>query len=395
MRERWAVWAHADRRNNVGSPRLLLLLLFWMLSGAAPNHVRAQDRASDIDEAIAWYHRGQPAEAVIRLRALVVDADTIRVAPQVLSKAYTYLAMSTSATDQPIEASMAVVSAVRTDAATFVTVADAWARQKVSRAVIDSAMTCLLNEAVAAYNRGRYTVSVRDLEAMVALEDLVDPNLAARIHIYLAFNYVATRQPSRASDAFRAALQLDRNLTLGEDAVIAPKIRRVFVQTRRETLEQMRKHERVQTFWRSCLIPGWGQRYRGDRLKGYGFMAAQVGILTGMAIAINRVGTARNGYVNFGVDDAVAIYAQRQSIEDLDAALHARFDTYRTSLKQANVMIGLAIGLWGVNMLDALLLSGRKADYSLSRRMDTRPVRMAMTWDPTGRRWTMGYQLRW
>jgi hypothetical protein len=58
-------------------------------------------------------------------------------------------------------------------------------------------------------------------------------------------------------------------------------------------------------------------------------------------------------------------------------------------------MIILAAGVWSLNMLDALLLSGQQGDFDLSRRPDTHTYGMAMTWDPASRRWTMGYQLRW
>lgn len=370
--------------------RLFMLASCILLATLCPP-VQAQESASAIRDAIARYRDGRPAETIERLNGLLASPDTVSIDRKARALAETYLALSYLATDRPAAAQAAVERAILTEPSAFVEHADAW--PKKHRAVIDSAAARLVADAVRLYDDAEYERVADQLRAVASLDGIVSQGLSAEVHAYLAFTYVAMNRLDRARREFQTALQANPKLTLDDEAVIAPKLRRVFVTVRRETLARSRGRTLRNSFWRSLVIPGWGQMYRGQHVKGYGLMAVEAGLVTGTVVAVRSFATARNAYVRFSTDEALAIYSQHRSIADVSKTVQRRYDRYASSARRANVLIGLATGFWGLNLLDVLIGSPRHE--SLSGASHDQPAGLTMAWEPAAQQWLVRYRVMW
>lgn len=95
-------------------------------------------------------------------------------------------------------------------------------------------------------------------------------------------------------------------------------------------------------FARSLIIPGWGQLYKGNAVKGGCILAGEVALITGILVAENL----RNSYVK----------KMREQPQHLK--------TYNTKADNCenirNVCIGGAAALYVYNLVDALVANGRK-----------------------------------
>jgi TolB-like protein len=111
---------------------------------------------------------------------------------------------------------------------------------------------------------------------------------------------------------------------------------------------------RGDAFFRSLLIPGWGQQYNNQTTKGWIFTGLAAGI-GGYAIASHlMMQSSQDKYLDpAGVEPGQTnAYYTQKSVEYYDSA--------QSSLTQRNVaLIGLGV-LWGINAVDAYL-SGKSA----------------------------------
>ena len=213
------------------------------------------------------------------------------------------------------EAEAAMESALRADGRTFAEFGRDWAKD--NRELTDPVVMKFLDKGIMLWDDAEYDRAVMEFTMVLPIEDAIGNLAAAEIHKFLAFCYVALRKTTQARLEFRTALRLNKDLELGDNSVIAPKLRRPFLAVRRDALRQSQSSSRRNTLLRSLLLPGWGQLYRGDRLKGYGFMAAEMMMLTGFFLSARSYGQARDAYLNFGVDDAVVIFDQQNSVADV------------------------------------------------------------------------------
>ena len=108
--------------------------------------------------------------------------------------------------------------------------------------------------------------------------------------------------------------------------------------------------------FRSLLIPGWGQIYNREPVKGYVFMGA-IGASIGTGIAFHLIGTsAEQTYKSTTTGPALCASAglpatctaeqQQAAAESLRTKAESRY-TVR------NVALGVAGSLWLLNVLDA------------------------------------------
>ena len=124
-------------------------------------------------------------------------------------------------------------------------------------------------------------------------------------------------------------------------------------------------------------------------------MAAEASFLTGMFLSLRSYGNARDAYQNFGVDDALAVYNQQNSIADVRSELDTRFDRFQSKSKQVNTMIALAVGVWAINIVDTLIFSLRR-DYLYAQDTSGQSSRgFVMDWDTNNRQWGIKYGLSW
>lgn len=96
--------------------------------------------------------------------------------------------------------------------------------------------------------------------------------------------------------------------------------------------------------WRSALVPGWGQLYKGSKTKGAFILGGTVALAGGIIYAENkRVSYNRNLAESYG-SDRKRFYADKAS----------------TMSNVRNICIGGAIALYIYNLIDAAVSSGAK-----------------------------------
>lgn len=107
-------------------------------------------------------------------------------------------------------------------------------------------------------------------------------------------------------------------------------------------------------FARSLIVPGWGQLYKGNTVKGACILGGEVALVAGILVAENL----RSSYVK----------KMREQPQHLK--------TYNTKADNwenvRNVCIGGAAALYVYNLIDALVANGRK------RSITHKPVRLAV-----------------
>ena len=380
----------SDRRSLMGWHSCYIFLIPFIFF---PNMIYGQDLDARIAEAVHLYEANEPSDASLLLQSILTSADAPQLEEAVHAKAYTYLAMSEWSLYRRTSTESAVISALELDASTFVTHGDSWATNNAT--IIDSVAKTVLMDAIFQYEEAEYTKSVEHLITIVPIEKYLPASLASDIHKYLAFNFVAQRKRKLAQQEFQTALRYNPKLTLGDDAVIAPKIRRTYMTIRDNTIQKSRHKAQLNTILRSLILPGWGQIHRGDRLRGYGFMAIQGGLLAGTLLSVRSYTQARDAYdPGFGEADALSIYYQRYDIDDVNAELNALYSRYQSKGRQTNVFIGLLATVWAVNIIDAMILSSRRdlIDFTTA---PSRSGRLAMDWDQKTRLWRVQYRLNW
>ena len=117
---------------------------------------------------------------------------------------------------------------------------------------------------------------------------------------------------------------------------------------------------RKDAMFRSLLIPGWGQIYNRESVKGYLFMGG-VAAAVGTAIALHQMGaSSENQY-------KTASITAGQAPADFQAQVAALRQKAQDRYAQRNVAIAVGGGLWMLNLLDAYF-SGVDGDRLLSRK---------------------------
>lgn len=127
--------------------------------------------------------------------------------------------------------------------------------------------------------------------------------------------------------------------------VIAPNLSVEFEET--TTTTQYGTHG----LWRSMIIPGWGQFYKGSTAKGAMFLGGTAALAGGMVYCQSRIINSRNLAAQTYNPEHLRIYSRRIS----------NFSTAR------NVCIGATAALYIWNLVDAVVAPG-------ARRVVIRPV---------------------
>ncbi|MBM3262946.1 MAG: hypothetical protein FJY97_05910 [candidate division Zixibacteria bacterium] len=207
------------------------------------------------------------------------------------------------------------------------------------------------------FDEAEYDASTKRLSALTNVEPLLTKTLASEVRKYLALNLVAQRKQEMARREFDLAVKLNPGLHIGDEAVVSPKIRRMFYTIQDNTLRKTIKASRRYTLLRAAAWPGWGHVYRGEHRKGYIYMGAQFAALTGTALSFYSFIKARQAYTSFDDLEAFKIYKRTNSVHSVRAELQNRYDGYRSSARRTNLLIALSAGIWGVGLVDAYMLT--------------------------------------
>lgn len=125
---------------------------------------------------------------------------------------------------------------------------------------------------------------------------------------------------------------------------------------------------RVKAALRSMIIPGWGQSYSGRKTKSLLFGAAFTGAVISYLYLNDEFKTKKNEYFRLRSEYDVAV-AGGGAIDILADKHRAMIKAQQVTYDAENdrrVTIALTAGIWGLNVLDALLFSpGERATFSV------------------------------
>lgn len=129
-----------------------------------------------------------------------------------------------------------------------------------------------------------------------------------------------------------------------------------------ERVQKQTERQQVLTggLWRSAVMPGWGQYHRGEHKKGYVFGSLFVGSLVLWYRADADYKQAAENLRSTTLNLSAIVLSQR-STASIVASLtlaQAANDEKRVAATNASIFQTLAIGLYLVNMTDALLSEG-------------------------------------
>lgn len=200
-----------------------------------------------------------------------------------------------------------------------------------------------------ALQRGDYHNAAALADSAIAhFEDFMPAQLA-EIHTLRAL-LASQRNETAAVDAhFRAALQLARDFRL-DPIFFSPALQNRFEQIRSqmpttetpvrvETRYVMVPDQRVAAAWRSLVLPGWGQRFKGQKIKGNIFLISAA-TLAGATAATQLL----------------RAHAKEEYLKAEAGEVEARYRTFnRYHLLRNNLALGLGI-VWGASALEALIV---------------------------------------
>ena len=92
--------------------------------------------------------------------------------------------------------------------------------------------------------------------------------------------------------------------------------------------------------WRSTLVPGWGQRYKGERRKGWWLTGAGAALATATVVSGKNMSDAKSAYRHVGADDSSATFDRRYN----DAV---------NATVVFNVIGALTAGFWAANVAES------------------------------------------
>ncbi|MBD3367974.1 MAG: hypothetical protein GF405_07365 [Candidatus Eisenbacteria bacterium] len=105
---------------------------------------------------------------------------------------------------------------------------------------------------------------------------------------------------------------------------------------------------------RSALVPGWGQFYTGQELKGTAFLVVEAGLAAGLLWSDAKRHDAENDY-----EDALRAYQAADQVDEIEEAYAERlrtFDDYEKWHERRKRWAYAAAAVWLINVLDATLL---------------------------------------
>ncbi len=115
----------------------------------------------------------------------------------------------------------------------------------------------------------------------------------------------------------------------------------------------LKSKTRFKATMRSMLIPGWGQIYSEQKKKGAFFMVLTVGAAAAYFASDNEFRYRRDLYeTSLAQFNAALTYEEKELLfPELKATRQRAYDAETERL----ITIGVGVGIWGLNFLDALL----------------------------------------
>jgi len=207
-----------------------------------------------------------------------------------------------------------------------------------------------LAEVVDLYDQGNYQAAADSSRSYLSQNQGLDREDRVQMLIYLSFSLVALGREAEAEASFGELLALDPALDLNPEFV-SPKIIDVFRRAKARAgsarppnpqprpLVSRPGPSKPQALWRSLLWPGWGQRYQGNRLKGFVLQTASLGTAAGWAV------------LELGTRQAHGSYLRSTDPEEIQR----EYRTYNKWYRARNFSVNLMAAVWLYNIVDVLI----------------------------------------
>lgn len=186
-------------------------------------------------------------------------------------------------------------------------------------------------------------------EFELSMSGVLDPSKAARIGKMAGAQVMIVGNVSQAGADFvinARAISVETAGVLAAESINVPRAGMVALSE-----DSVILRSRSGAFFRSLLIPGWGQFYNRQPIKGGVLIGVEAG-LAAAAVALHFLGAAdENSYRSA---DFAQKYAELTPTE-LGQKATALRDSAENFYQWRNVMIYSAIGVWLYNILDAYL----------------------------------------
>jgi len=191
-----------------------------------------------------------------------------------------------------------------------------------------------------------------DSLAQVALQNYraYRPQELAWIHIYRGSALFALGNAGQAKAEFVSALSLLPDLKL-DPVYFSPKLIHLLEEARKEIGTKtppknpgplryiLVPDPRPAAAWRSFLLPGWGQHYKGQKRKALWMFAAAGAVDTGLLYFYFKTRSAHRAYL--------------RALQP--AEISQRYRTYRNCYRLRNGFAAATVLLWAYSFWDALL----------------------------------------
>lgn len=113
---------------------------------------------------------------------------------------------------------------------------------------------------------------------------------------------------------------------------------------------------------RSMFLPGWGQQYTGQRTKGLAFSVLFAGAVAAYFVSDHNF-DIKNERFSRRLDEYDAAVDRGAGLTELEGRLSALNKAQEDAFNAEDlrrISIGSVVGVWGLNVLDALLFSPRE-----------------------------------
>lgn len=136
-------------------------------------------------------------------------------------------------------------------------------------------------------------------------------------------------------------------------------------------IELVRK-TRTKAFFRSLIIPGWGQRYYGNSTKSTLFALSTVASTIGYVFVKDDYDSKLDTYYELQADRDAA--TKWSDIPDLEARLRDAQKTANDAETDLNIIKAVLVGVYAWNVLDAFLFFPEHSSYTEYKAITARPL---------------------
>jgi len=204
-----------------------------------------------------------------------------------------------------------------------------------------------LRQAMALFDSGEWEKAVFELTQLIETGEL-SPEELSEARMALGKTYLGLDEEEKAMGVFKAIVRDDPGFAmtlLGEDEAATVEMSRYLGQAalvvrfeeEKARRERLSRTSRARAFFRSALLPGWGQRYQGHTQRGYILLGVTVASIVYAALAESDYRDARDAYAEAPVG----------------SEFDALYDDYTSKADRADLALGVVGLLWGLNMIDA------------------------------------------